>query len=82
MKIITVYDILDFFRKPVVMIIAGILCCLLAFNTGIQYARYHVEVHSITRSLAFIEIAGEEHMYELDWTEEEPMFWFGTKRAK
>jgi len=51
------------------------LATLLAFNAGLRYARANVEVHSITRYLAFIEIAGQEHIYELDWEEPEPIYW-------
>jgi hypothetical protein len=74
-RIITMRDILEFLRHPIGLFICGILACLLAFNLGIQYSRMNVEVHSITRHLAFIEIAGEEHMYQLDWEEPEPMYW-------
>ena len=79
MKIITLHDILDYLRKPISMFILGIIACALAFNTGIQYARHKVEVHSIVHNLAFIEIAGEEHMYQLDWTEPEPLYWTNNK---
>ena len=74
-KVITVREIMNFLRKPLCVFICGVLACMLAFNLGIKYSREHLEVHSITHNLAFIEIAGEEHMYELDWTEPEPIYW-------
>ncbi len=73
--VITCKDVMEFLRKPVCLFILGVIMSLLAFNTGLHYARQTVEVHSITKHLAFIEIAGEEHMYELDWSEPEPMRW-------
>ena len=73
--VLTGKDILHWFNTPVGIFICGIICCLLAFSTGIKYARKHVEVHSIIQNYAFIEIAGQEHIYELDWTEEEPLRW-------
>lgn len=79
MKIITMHDILNYLHKPVVMFILGVIACSIAFCTGIKYARNTLEVHSITHHLAFIEIAGEEHMYELDWSEPEPLYWSGTR---
>jgi hypothetical protein len=74
-RIIGFRDILGFLCTPIGRFICGVLCCLLAFNAGLRYARASVEVHSITRHLAFIEIAGQEHMYRLDWEEPEPMYW-------
>ena len=74
-RIIGFRDILHFLRKPLGLFICGILACALAFNAGLRYARASVEVHSITRYLAFIEIAGQEHIYELDWEEPEPIYW-------
>lgn len=79
MRIITLYDVFEFLRKPVGLFILGLLSTLLAFNTGIKYARRTVEVHSITHHLAFIEIAGQEHMYELDWSVNEPITWNDTR---
>jgi len=74
-RIIGFRDILSYLRKPLGMFICGVLATLLAFNAGLRYARANVEVHSITRYLAFIEIAGQEHIYELDWEEPEPIYW-------
>lgn len=74
-RIITMQDVLHFLRTPLCIFICGILASVMAFNAGIKYSRMHLEVHSITRNLACIEIAGEEHMYELDWIEPEPLFW-------
>lgn len=68
-------DIWEYLQRPLWVFMFGLLACLLAFNAGIKYSRANLEVHSITRNLAFIEIAGEEHMYELDWCEPEPLFW-------
>jgi len=67
-------DILAFLSRPIPMFILGLIACIMAFGAGIKYSRSHLEVHSITRNLAFIEIAGQEHMYELDWCESEPMY--------
>lgn len=75
MKIIELHDIMEFLRKPIALFMLGLMACIAAFNIGLQYARHNVEVHSITHNLAFIEIAGEEHMYELDWSEPEPISW-------
>lgn len=74
-RIITDQEVLDFIKSPLCIAICGIIACLIAFNTGIQYARRTVEVHSIVQHLAFIEIAGEERMYELDWCESQPIEW-------
>lgn len=68
-------DIAEFLRKPLCLLVFGIIATIMAFNAGISYSRKHVEVHSITHHLAFIEIAGERNMYELDWTEPEPIVW-------
>lgn len=73
--VITGKDILRWFNSPIGIFICGIICCLIAFNTGIKYSQRHVKVNSIIQRYAFIEIAGQEHRYELDWTEEEPMYW-------
>ena len=81
-RIIGFRDILNLLSSPVGRFICGILCCMLAFNVGLRYARATVEVHSITNNLAFIEIAGQEHMYELDWSEPEPIVWESTEEKE
>lgn len=73
--IITGKDILRWFSSPLGLFICGIICSAIAFNTGIKYSQRHVKVNSIIQHYAFIEIAGQEHMYELDWTEPEPIHW-------
>jgi len=73
--ILTFSDILHYLRHPLFVLLFGAIASWLAFNTGIDYARHHVQVNSITHHLAFIEIAGEEHLYELDWWEETPIYW-------
>lgn len=67
-------DIANFLRRPIPMFILGLIACIMAFNMGIKYSRAHLEIHSITHNLAFIEIAGEENMYELDWYEPETLY--------
>lgn len=73
--VLTLYDIFLYLKRPAFVLIFGIIATWLAFNTGIAYARRNVQINSITHNLAFIEIAGEEHMYELDWWEDEPIVW-------
>ena len=74
-KVITTRDILRYLKHPLFILLFGAFATWMAFNTGINYARHHVQVNSITHNLAFIEIAGEEHLYELDWYEDEPIYW-------
>ena len=74
-RVLTLKDIWEYMRRPAWLLLFGILASYMAFQAGINYSRQHVQVNSITRNLAFIEIAGEEHLYELDWTEETPIYW-------
>lgn len=64
--VITGKDILRWFNTPIGILICGIICSIIAFNTGIKYSQNHVKVRSVTSYYAFIEIAGEERMYARD----------------
>ena len=74
-RVITTADILHALKHPIAIFLFGILASYIAFQAGINYSRQSLEVHSITRNSAFIEIAGQENLYELDWTEEAPIYW-------
>jgi len=65
--VLSLSDLLSYLRHPIALFVLGILISVFAFNTGLQYARHHVEVNTIYQNFAYIEIAGEEHVYQLDW---------------